>query len=354
MRTPTRFQLCAGVVTMMVSLSAQAYPGESIVLDPVTGDYTITYKSDDETATGLMTTVFVPSTKIVPTIRSSFRMEERGVISYRYMVSNGATAKQAIVGVLLEGIVNPILGEQAAPAAVPSTTITDVMAYGAANSAATPAPAGWDGDITRGMSRIDWMPKSGTLNTNGIQPGRTLTGFGFASLDLPGISTAQMDGIGGSFGYPDAGPVFDSAVLPEVERLRYNDFVVRPAAVPMVAVPTPFDAAVLLDRIQTQMHTWIGMKLLNATFSSQLDRYLTAAAETYRHNQPKAAKEDIEKVRGMLKKEHPDLGRDEEHENAKNREKNDDKKPAAIDRLAATVLDFNLAYVLKRADGEKD
>ena len=49
-----------------------------------------------------------------------------------------------------------------------------------------------------------------------------------------------------------------------------------------------------------------------------------------------------------------DLGRDEEHESHKSQEKNDDRKSALIDRLAARVLDFDLKYVLKRAGGDKD
>ena len=133
-----------------------------------------------------------------------------------------------------------------------------------------------------------------------------------------------------------------------------NNFVPRPAAVPAVAVPNPFDAAVLLDRIQTQTHTWIAMQLLDASFSSQLDRYLTAAADAYRHNQPKAGKEHIQTLRKILKKEHEDLGRDEEHESDKNREKNDDRKSKMIDGLAARVLDFDLKYVLKRMGDDKD
>lgn len=108
MRTSSK--LLAGIAAMALSLYAQAYPGEGIALDPATGDYTITYRGDPD-STELSQTVFVPSTKIAPAIRSNFRQDERGMIVYRYTVSNGATAKQAIVGVRLDQIVNPIVGE---------------------------------------------------------------------------------------------------------------------------------------------------------------------------------------------------------------------------------------------------
>jgi hypothetical protein len=101
-------KLYAGIVAMAITLSAQAYPGESIARDPATGNYTITYVG--ESPTNLSQTIFVPSTKIDPTIRSSYRLGERGVIVYRYTVSNGATAKQALVDIVIQQIANPIIG----------------------------------------------------------------------------------------------------------------------------------------------------------------------------------------------------------------------------------------------------
>ncbi len=346
------FRLISGFAAAVLSLSAHAYPGESIVQD-ANGDYIITYKSGDDSETELMTTKFVPSTKIVPSIRSGFRLDEHGNVDYRYVVSNGATARQDIVGVLLEQILNPVVGEQPQPPAIPSTTVSDVMSWSATISAATPAPNGWYGDIIRDMSRVAWMPKSGTLRINGIKPGHTLTGFGFASHDLPGISTAKMDGLGAVFGYPDDGPAEDSAILDQLNRLTHNDFIEKPAAVPMIAVPAPFSAATLLGSIQTQMHTWIGMNLLDASFSAQLDQYFEAAINAYKQNHLKAARDNIEEIHKMLMIEHRDL--DRENENADEHDHDKDAKRPLIDRLAARVLDFDLKFVLKQqSERDKD
>ena len=95
----TSSKLLAGIAAMALSLYVQAFPGGSIVLDPATGNYTITYRGNPD-STELSQTVFVPSTKIVPAIRSSFRLGEKGAIVYRYTVSNGAVAKQGIVSVM--------------------------------------------------------------------------------------------------------------------------------------------------------------------------------------------------------------------------------------------------------------
>jgi len=333
------------IAATCVSLFCHAYPGESIVRDPVTGDYTITYWDDEEPGS-LEQTTFVPATKIIPTVRSKFRLEGTSSVVYSYTLANGASAKQAIVGLILEPIGRIANERDLPPVTAPASEVENIIIT---NMAALNSPKDWGGNIVRirGQSRIAWLAED--LETDGVRSGRAMPGFGFSSSALPGISTAKMEGKGAVFGYAGEGPAVDSAIYAELGRLRKNDFIARPASAPMIVVPDPFNAAVLLDRIQTQMHSWIGMQLLDTSFSSQLDRYLTAAADAYRHNQPKAGKEHIQTLRRMLKKEHEDADRDDEKEDGKAEGKNDDKnKRILIDRLAARVLDFDLKYVFKR------
>jgi hypothetical protein len=355
----TSIKLLAGIAALIISFYVQAYPGEGIVLDPATGNYTITYRGNPN-STELSQTIFVPATKIAPTIHSSFRLGKNGVIVYRYSVSNGLAAKQTILGFRLDQIVNPVVGELPFPAD-PVTQAADA-AYDAAIKVAVATPDGWYGNIIRyrvdthgeNLDRIAWRPKP-PIKTSGIRAGLTLTGFGFSSLDLPGVGPSNMDGLGEVFGFPDEGPVEDSAVLDELNRLRDNDFITLPAAVPMVVVPSPFDAATLLERIQTQMHTWIGKQLLDATFSSQLDRYFQSAISAYRLNQPKVGKKEIQTMRELLKKEHADADRDEGGDDRGEKGDHDDKnKQVLIDKLAARILDFDLKYVTKRMGGDRD
>ena len=346
------------VVAMLSSFYAQAYPGESIVLDPVTGNYTITYwdgttyedeKTGRVTPPGLEQTTLVPAFYVKPTLRSSFKLKESGSMYYSYSLSNGKSAKQAIVGISLEQV-GQLTGERAMPPV--TATVSEVEKVFFTNMSSIDSPDEWLGNIRRanGQSRIVWRPGERLDAKSGILPGRSESGFAFSSPDLPGISFARMTGIGnGVVGYTGEGPAADSAILVELERMEANNFIARPAAIPVISVPSPFNAAVLLDRIQTQMHTWIVMQLLDATFSSQLDRYLTAAVDAYRHNQPKAGKEHIQTLRKMLKKEHDDADRDDDKEDGKHEGKSEDKsKRILIDRLAARVLDFDLKYVLKR------
>ena len=187
----------------------------------------------------------------------------------------------------------------------------------------------------------------------GIQPNGYQKGFGFTSQSLPGLGVAQFEGASGVHnGFSGEGPDPSSDISKQIQALYQNDFVPRNAAVPTIPVPDPFDAAVTLERIQTQMHTWITMQLLDPAFSSQLDRSFQSAISAYRLNQPKVGKQQIEALRALVKKEQPDLGRDEEHESDKNHEKNDDRKSALIDKLAARILDFDLKYVTKHIDSD--
>ena len=64
-----------GLLLLLASVQAiGALPGESIVLDPNTGDYTVTYwdypKSPKKR---LQQVIFVPSTKIDPLVKSTFK-----------------------------------------------------------------------------------------------------------------------------------------------------------------------------------------------------------------------------------------------------------------------------------------
>lgn len=339
---------------------AHADPRDNIVFDPATGNYTITYANPGNTTVYRM--LFIPATKIDPSVRSSFRRADNMSIVYRYQVKSGKASKQYLEGIYIDPASN-IVADRPLPLSLSediNKSDAEMQADIDAGQKAVAHPSSWDGIALPSQGyglRISWN----TINSNissGLPPGGSLSGLGFTSLDLPGIGDMQFKGYVSwteFAGYDDDEMLEPtSEVGKKLTQLEKHDFVLRNAAVPTIAVPSPFDAAILLDRIQTQMHSWIGMQLLDASFSSQLDRYLVAAADAYRRNQPKAAKDDIETVREMLKKEYEDLGRDEEHESEKSQEKNDDKKSAMIARLAAQVLDFDLKYVIKRVGGDKD
>ncbi len=361
MKIRAQLQLFVFASAVTISFAAHSYPGESISLDPVSGNYNITYWNDSMEPPALETTVFVPATKIDPAVRSRFLLESDGKIVYRYTVSSSKQSKQTLISIILDPV-NSVIGTRDDRGMAIATVAESAAAKAVfkANMAALTTPAGWDGTVAFGsggssddLIRIGWG--ASVERSTGLKPGGAVNGFGFSSNALPGIIEAELSGDSPVHGWSGEGPAEDSAIIQQIKQIQANDFVSRPAAVPTIAVPDPFDAAALLERIQTQMHTWIGMQLLDAAFSSQLDRYFQSAISAYRLNQPKVGKKEIQTMRELLKREHADADREEGGDDRGEKGDHDEKnKPVLIDKLAARILDFDLKYVTKRMGGDKD
>ncbi len=357
------YALGFGILTLLMPLASEALsPGEGIILDRNTGDYIITY---EDGSGQVMQSHFVPSTKIDPTLRSRFE-NQQGLIHYRYTIKNGSRGKQPLIGLTLDPV-SSIYSKAVLPGTVQEFNQTTrqlvndpvrLEQYVNGPSGAMEVPNGWNCDILPNghAVRSDFrVPCSfddlDEEKRHGLQLGNSLSGFGFYSLDLPGVGVGQLRGFG------DMGPSFEdegpsNEIVNQLVALQKKDFVPLNTAVPTIAVPVPFNAAILVDRIRTHVATWPSKQLLDSAYAAQLDRYLAAAADAYRLNNAKAGRENIEFVRKLLEHEHRFLDHDDED--------NDDTaehKAATrltIDRLAARVLDFDLRYVLKRTEHEHE
>ena len=327
--------LVSTVLVMMASITLNAYcaPGESIVLDPNTGDYLITYYGTGAPEDGeneiLRKETFIPATKIDPTVKTMVKLKEQDTIIYTYRVTNSSKSKQSLIAMRFD----------------PITTIA-----GTAGITALTTPNGWGGrnfESQTGKLRISWVYEKIDNLSAGLALGGTQGGFGFSSKDIPGIGIAQLSGNSPIRGFVDEGP--DGEIADQLEKLTQNDFVPRNAAIPTIAVPDPFDASVTLERIQSHMHTWIDMQLLDATFSAQLDRYFQSAINAYRLNQPRVGKKQIQTMRELIKKEQHEADREDDNDDlGEKSDDNDKNKRVLIDKLAARILDFDLKYILKR------
>ena len=345
------------LLAMLYSHILLGAPGESLVLDPVSGDYTITYADN---LGNLQQSKFVPATKIEPAVSSAFKLGDNGIIAYRYTIANGRGAKQPITLIGIYSITS-FYYSQPVPPYLSGATLAEGLAVSKIWNAPIVTPARWHGDASPDLDHASMVEAGWTYITEmypdeknriGIMPGAKQVGFGFASRDLPGIGKFKLWGDTPiDEGYVYEGPDPSSEVAKQFHALEQKNFILRNAAVPTIAVPEPFDAAALLERIQAQMHTWIGIQLLDATFSAQLDRYFQSAINAYRLNQPRVGKKQIQMMRELIKKEQPEAGREDDSD-----DKGDDGKikHALIDKLAARVLDFDLKYVTKRMSGEDD
>lgn len=356
----------ASSLLLSIAIAAPLREGERIVRDPVTGDYTAYYWDEDEQDAEMVVSPFITATKIDPVMRTTFTRIEGWNIRYAYQLSNGSQAKQPIKHIGISSL--PVNTKLANSVVIAGSDPTYPLEY--FESAVLVPNSNWSGSGARTDEalNIDWLCKTwdaSIKNYNtalGIQPGASLAGFGFISPDLPGVWVAQL--LGNTrfhqFDFGGEGPdPYKTDIARQMGEIERNDFVARNIGAPLISVPSPFNAAELLDRIRTHVATWPGKQLLDPAFASQLDRYLVSAADAYRRNQLKAGKEHIETLREMLKREHKDLDHDDnEYENGNRAEKNDDHRAAnqriLIDRLAARVLDFDLKYVLKRMGKDKD
>jgi len=343
------------VIILFSTVSTFASANDGIVKD-TDGNFMITYSERISHSTFHM--LFIPATKIDPSVRSSWKLEDNA-IGYRYKVRNGGLSKQYLHLLMIEPVSSLISTPAILPKPIDRLAYIDTLFDAARNSLRGPKSWGTDIiDIPSGF-RLAWSISSENPDVpSGFPPGTGSDDFGYRSHDLPGLAIMRLRGC--VIYPPDIDTKYDTdemldpslEVAKQFHALENNDFVPRNAAVPTIAVPMPFDATILLENIRAHVATWPGKQLLNPSYAAQLDRYIVAAADAYRHNQFKAGKEHIESLRRLLEHEHKYLDHDDED--------NDDTaehKAATrltIDRLAARVLDFDLRYVLKRTEKEHE
>lgn len=302
---------------------------EGILLDPNTGNYAITYRGSYD-PNELQQVVFVPATKIDPSIRSRFK-EENDVIVYRYVLRNARTSKQDIDGFNIV----------------------------ASHASEVSAPKGWSGGAEQNIGGsgfvVGWFYRS--PDPKGLAPGKSEGTFRINSKDLPGIDHLRLNGATPVQGFPDAGPSPESAVGKQFKELKANDFVVRYAAVPLIPVPTPFDATAVLTSLQKHVkEDLVGMALVDPILVSKLDPLFVSAIESAQRGNAEGTRKTIKDIRHLLKREHEDVDKDEDNEDddQDDKKKDKDKNKRLIDKLAAKVLDFDLKYVEKRVKGMLD
>jgi hypothetical protein len=333
---------------------AFALEGESIVFNPATGNYLITYKDSLDEKFHQVT--FIPATKINPSINCKLELEKNGGIHYGYTLASGLDGQQDIlllifdpVSSIASDITIPPVGEvngDMNPAVLKAITDNVNAMSNIADSFDTPSP--WRASMApsdvQNAFRVGWSIKV----ANGMHPGNQAI-FGFKSIDLPGIIQAEVTGYApGSKKIPgeETQDAEDGGFGQQYTELVFRkNFVSRPAAVPMIAVPSPFDPAVTLERIQTQMHTWIAKQLIDPAFATQLDRNFQSAVDAYR-NQGQAGNGQIGKMLALLVQQYEELERGDEE-----LVKKKSAVTAQIDKLAALVLYFDLKYVMQRASG---
>ncbi len=298
---------------------------EGVVFDVKSGNYFVTYKDSYGEYNEI---IFEPATKIDPTLKSKFKqIDARGAIVYDYKLKNGNQSKQNIDMFLVH--------------------------VSSVNTGSQAGPKNWDGraipTLTDTNLRLSWTYES-SEDLGGLKPGKTANGFRVESNDLPGIALVEVKGASQPPTWLGHFPDISTPVGSQVNELIVKDFLPRPAAVPLIPVPNPFDAAAVLTSMQKHVNQdLVSMKLIDPAFASQLDRLFQTAIAAAKGGNTVALKGNLKDLRRMLKSEHADADRedDQDWDNDDGKEKKKDKS-RLIDKLAAKVLDFDLKYIEKR------
>lgn len=321
-------------------------PGEGLILNPSTGDYTLNYCDPDQLPDTCVIeqVIFTPATKLSPVLRTRFILNTADwSITYRYRVKNKAASRQPLVMLALDPI--PDIN-----APIPlSKRLVDLKTAGVATQlgagrAVLLTPAGWQGTTVPSVQspnflRLGWTFGSLAFPQAGLAPGQVQLGFGFTSTNLPGIAiAAQLSGNPErTNSFDDDGPTGDIGA--QFNALQLHDYVTSVAAVPTVAIPMPFGRAELLRRIDAQMKTWVDLKLLDPTLLPQLDGYIQAAITAASVADLTSCAADVASVRNRLLQIYALLDDlpDEWTETADS---------PLIAKLAARVLYFDLGYAI--------
>jgi len=314
-----------------VSSAPSAQEG-TIVLDPNTGNYILTYRGHeyDTGAEPLRRVIFVPATKIAPAVKSKFKLKDLDLVAYHYKIRNESTSQQALSGFFANA--------------------------SQANETSQVTPQNWRGSVNPNYSvtsvRLSWSYRR-QLAGDGLKPGSSQAGFWIESSDLPGIGVMRLRGATPTLAFPDEGP--DQGLTDKLDDLTHpdNNSVPRLAAVPRVSLPTPFNAAVVLGSIQQHVDAdMVSMQLIDPALLVLIDRGLTQAIAAAQGGNTPSLLHEIKKLRQLLKQEHADVDKDDDSD-WDDHDKEKKTKPR-IDKLAARVLDFDLKYVEKRVKGDKD
>jgi hypothetical protein len=328
-------------------------PGESIVQDAHTGNYTITYCGlgpvGAKDTCVLRQVVFVPSTKINPYVRASLKFDKQWNIQYRYLVTNEPNSSQPLISFILDPVSN-IVSQIPLSTQWGKRTEAQMQAEVEAGRRALFTPALWEGDVTpsdKSGLRIVWLYKNTEAAASGLRPAQTQPGFGYSSQDIAGIGIANLAGNSGAdLGFVDEGPSGD--IAQQLNQLQANDFVARYVPIPAINVGSPFNAATTLRSIQKQTQTWVSIQQLDSSLSAQFDRLFESAINAAGRNDSNGMNTYLAEIRKAIRNEHPDLDRDEDKDDhAKRGQK-------LISKLAAQVLDFDLKYIKKRMGGGDD
>lgn len=338
-------------------------PGAQKQLDPATGDYVITYTRDDG---GTSTMMFEPRNKVIPFVSSAFSQGQDGRVKFVYRATNTVQSKQDLFGFgvspvsdlsgssLIKTCHDPRISGKLALQRQANQSVIRPPNWRSSVGDINPTFCSEGGDGTV-LYEVHWTTFTES-SQRAMTSGQVERGLEFRSADLPGIGKAQISGLASRDNeFPDDVTENEalSEIINELKSPAYL-FVSRHVAVPTFPVPSAFAPSPVLQAIRDHMKAWPQQQLMDQGFWTVVDGLLASAISAANNGNTPSVISSLTQIRLELRKKFPDLD---------GTTGKDDPKPTEIptdtvtfesfllahdQRLAARVLDFNVAFVTRR------
>ena len=345
----------------------QAHAQDSATYDTQQNAWKLNYQ-DPETSQWVNKT-YVARTAIRPSIKSSIVGNGRPY-SYQYSVRNERDATQLLSVIRIWGIPQVYAIPNLPP--VTGNMRTDMDGWTKENwaqltakrnfeSSVVKAPKGWSAglrvDEKQGQTSFVWTPGLKDTDPDGIEPGRSQSGFAVLRSELPGVARAYLQGSieepWGLDGVPET--PFWTAKVNEIEEL---DYLLVPVLAPIIPVPDPYNGAELARRLKAHVQTWLKYGHINADVLGKLNRQFDVLVPALEINNKQAARAAATAIRKECADRNPGLGDDKAGDDDEHDSTALPRTPAqrsavptlALDRVAARALVFDLRYLMDRMD----
>ena len=355
--TPKTLLLLAGLCCSTLTLAQ-----DRAIFNATKGTWSLHYQ-DAETSQWVQTE-YVQQNAIAPRVQSAVRWNG-SAFQDDYNIKNMRHAKQAVDLFRVWGI--PLIYE--IPNMPPRTADyktenekwqkqgwAQIEVKGEFEARTLKAPKGWSAglrtDKEANETSFVWTPGLKDSDPDGIEPGRSQSGFKAIRTELPGVTTAKMTG---STKEPWGLDILPNSPFWEqkVAEIHELDYLTVPVLAPIIVVPTPHNGAELARRIKTHVATWLKLGLISQDTLDRLNRGFDSLIAAQTNNNISGTRDAVKEIlqeayshhRGLNHNKHEDDDYEHDAEPVKR------KAPAAVplNRVAARALSFDLTYLLTRA-----
>ena len=364
MQKPNLFQ--ALVIALWFGIFTPAGAQDNASYDPQQNAWRLYYQ-DTETDEWVNKS-YIARTATDPKIKTTI-IWKGNQFAYNYRVQNGSKARQTVGIIQIWGIpqVSP---PQSLPTVTASIRVDQHLwmqqsydrhlAKSKWDTSIVQSPKGWSGNLATNektqQTSFIWLPGLKDTDSDGVEPGQSVSGFSVIRPELPGVARTLVQG------RIEEPWVLD--ILPDtpfwkqkVEEIQNQDYLLIPVLAPVIQIPQPYNGAELARRVKAHVQTWVKYGHATADTVDKLNRQFVVMIPALEAGNKTGVKESAIAMLTETFRHHPGMthkncDEDEDmHDGASMKHPHKVSSTAtaqAMDRTAARVLTFDLMYLLSR------